>query len=448
MSIPPLQIRRVLAASLPTLAKSEPAFTDTFLLYIGDGATNHLIGGGSSYTADEVTLHLAGTVFSVISTYTGQVSITTLGTIATGTWQGTKVASAYGGTGADSSAATGIAHVTAGAWTFSAISTADIAANAVTAAKVGSDVVVTAGSNAFTGAQSMGGHALTNLADPVSPQDAVTLAMLMAQIGSAHTALANPSASVGLTAVNGSAVTAMRSDAAPPISQSIAPTWTGIHTFQFNGIGTSVSASNSMRLYNTTAATALAPDQYSPLFITQGKIWNGLSSSTVQFAAQLLTFSSIPATCLAISTTGIGTAYVAALYQDGSLSVGNNAATAGPLGAGVVNVDLGYMIGGTGPVTGHYLRGDGGGYFVDGTIQSADLPTVTLTGDVTGSGASGSIATTVAGVNGVAYGTSPATNTVPVVTGSNTVTYEAVPTAALAARGAPQLSHRQFKRLR
>lgn len=54
-----------------------------------------------------------------------------------------------------------------------------------------------------------------------------------------------------------------------------------------------------------------------------------------------------------------------------------------------------------------------------------------LTGDVTASG-SGSVAATVTHVNGVAYGTSPATNTVPVVTGSNTVTYEKVPNAALA----------------
>jgi len=43
---------------------------------------------------------------------------------------------------------------------------------------------------------------------------------------------ANPTASVGLTVVNGSASTLMRSDAAPPLSQAIAPTWTGKHTWQ------------------------------------------------------------------------------------------------------------------------------------------------------------------------------------------------------------------------
>lgn len=42
---------------------------------------------------------------------------------------------------------------------------------------------------------------------------------------------ANPTATIGLTAVNGSAATFMRSDAAPALSQSIAPTWTGLHTF-------------------------------------------------------------------------------------------------------------------------------------------------------------------------------------------------------------------------
>lgn len=45
------------------------------------------------------------------------------------------------------------------------------------------------------------------------------------------TGFGNPTASVGLSAVNGSATTAMRSDAAPAISQGIAPTWTGIHIF-------------------------------------------------------------------------------------------------------------------------------------------------------------------------------------------------------------------------
>jgi hypothetical protein len=45
---------------------------------------------------------------------------------------------------------------------------------------------------------------------------------------------ANPSAEVGLSAVNGSAGTYMRSDAAPALSQAIAPTWTSIHKYSAN----------------------------------------------------------------------------------------------------------------------------------------------------------------------------------------------------------------------
>lgn len=53
---------------------------------------------------------------------------------------------------------------------------------------------------------------------------------------------ANPTASVALAAVNGTAVTAMRSDAAPPISQSIAPTWSAKHIFSATGGGNGLTA--------------------------------------------------------------------------------------------------------------------------------------------------------------------------------------------------------------
>jgi hypothetical protein len=42
---------------------------------------------------------------------------------------------------------------------------------------------------------------------------------------------ANPTSNIGLAAVNGVLATYMRSDAAPALSQSIAPTWTGAHLF-------------------------------------------------------------------------------------------------------------------------------------------------------------------------------------------------------------------------
>lgn len=67
---------------------------------------------------------------------------------------------------------------------------------------------------------------------------------------------ANPTGTVGLAAVNGSASTYMRSDAAPPLSQAIVPTWSGAHTFSssatFNGI---VTASSALNLTGTISPT-------------------------------------------------------------------------------------------------------------------------------------------------------------------------------------------------
>lgn len=72
--------------------------------------------------------------------------------------------------------------------------------------------------------------------------------------GSAAPSAGNPSASIGLSAVNGSASTFMRSDGAPALSQSIAPTWTGIHTFAGSGGGNN--------LFNiTSSGTATANSQ-------------------------------------------------------------------------------------------------------------------------------------------------------------------------------------------
>lgn len=84
-------------------------------------------------------------------------------------------------------------------------------------------------------------------------------------------------------------------------------------------------------------------------------------------------------------------------------------------------------IAGTGTVTntagaltaGQLIIGNGGN----------DITVGDLTGDATTSGAT---AVTVVKVNGVSFGTGPSTNTVPVVTGTNATTYEAVPNAALA----------------
>lgn len=51
-----------------------------------------------------------------------------------------------------------------------------VKANSITAAEVDSTVIIAAGTNAFTGDQSMGTHKITNLAAPTNPNDAARLA--------------------------------------------------------------------------------------------------------------------------------------------------------------------------------------------------------------------------------------------------------------------------------
>ena len=70
---------------------------------IGDGSGDPVLAtiSGTSNQVD-VTNGAGSITLSLSSSYVGQTSITTLGTIATGTWEGTDVAVAHGGTGASS----------------------------------------------------------------------------------------------------------------------------------------------------------------------------------------------------------------------------------------------------------------------------------------------------------------------------------------------------------
>lgn len=84
---------------------------------------------------------------------------------------------------------------------------------------------------------------LTVTTGPTSVQDLTINGTCTGCVGAAN--FANPTGTIGLTTVNGSAVTGIRSDGAPALSQSIVPTWTGVHTFDaipaFNGGASGVS---------------------------------------------------------------------------------------------------------------------------------------------------------------------------------------------------------------
>lgn len=140
------------------------------------------------------------TTVDISATYVGQASITTLGTIGTGTWQGTAVGATFGGTG--------LAAYTLGDTLYSSATN--------TLSRLTGNTTTTRKFLRQTGDGSAS----------AAPSWDTLVAADVPDMG------ANPSGTIGLTAVNGSATRSyVRSDGAPALSQAIAPSWTQLHTF-------------------------------------------------------------------------------------------------------------------------------------------------------------------------------------------------------------------------
>ena len=77
------------------------------------GNTLNVIG-----TADKITV--SADAVTIATTYIGQNSITTLGTITTGTWNATAISAAKGGTAIDTSSSTGVPSISSGTWSVGA----------------------------------------------------------------------------------------------------------------------------------------------------------------------------------------------------------------------------------------------------------------------------------------------------------------------------------------
>ena len=93
------------AVTVGTTALTFTQFSGAGMVVAGTGLTKtgnsiDVIGTTNRITANADSIDIA-------STYVGQTSITTLGTIGTGTWQGTTIATAYGGTGATTATGSG-----------------------------------------------------------------------------------------------------------------------------------------------------------------------------------------------------------------------------------------------------------------------------------------------------------------------------------------------------
>ena len=88
-----------------TVGTTDIAFTQfsgAGMITAGNGLTKS--GNDLSVNVDDSTLEINSDTLRIKTTYTGQASITTLGTIATGVWNGTDIGVAHGGTGASDAA--------------------------------------------------------------------------------------------------------------------------------------------------------------------------------------------------------------------------------------------------------------------------------------------------------------------------------------------------------
>ncbi len=129
------------------------------------------------------------------------------------------------------------------------------------------------------------------------------------------------------------------------------------------------------------------------------------------------------------------------VLSSGNVGIGTTSATAalqlkaGAASAGGAPLKLTAGLNLTTPESGAIEYDGTSLYYTDGTntryaLAAAGSGLTALSGDVTATG-NGPVAATVNRVNGVTYGSSPSTNTVPVVTAANTVTYETLPNASL-----------------
>lgn len=114
------------------------SLTDSHI-YVGNGsnvATDVPVTGDVTIANTGATAIGAGKVTnsmlagSIAASKLVGTDIATVGTITSGTWSGTAIANSKGGTGANSSASTGLAKVAAGTWSFASLVDADVSATA------------------------------------------------------------------------------------------------------------------------------------------------------------------------------------------------------------------------------------------------------------------------------------------------------------------------------
>lgn len=193
-------------------------------------------------TANRITV--AADAIDIASTYVGQTSITTLGTIATGTWQGTIVSPTYGGTGVNNGTKTitlGGNLTTAGAFTTTLTATAN---TSITLPTTGT-LATLAGTEALTN-KTVNGLTITSTTGTLTIASGGTLATS----GAFSTTLTSTAATNVTLPTTGTLATLAGTEALS--NKTITAS-----SFAGSVAATTLSASGAVTLTSVTDATAL-----------------------------------------------------------------------------------------------------------------------------------------------------------------------------------------------
>ena len=196
--------------------------------------------------------------------------------------------------------------------------------------------------------------------------------------GEIRATTANPSATIGLTANNGTATSAMRSDATPALNQSIAPTWTGLHTFNPGTTPTTATLIdiNSLGSAGARDSNWLMMRGRSNDGSTHLTEWKQFVDVNTNAGGSLWTLESrIDAASFATRFTVSDAGAVAG----GAFSGDSFTASGGSILDDDINAATGFTIAGAAP-SGQYPRGNGT-RAVFSAIQSGDLPSTVVRTD-------------------------------------------------------------------